>query len=316
MFSATIPPGILLSGGLLQHNSLAWSIGTHIFPLLGLLTVLTGAAVWAGVRLFRASQERLWQLAGTVWTRLGTSPPARWLERHYPRTWSFLGQRLSPTEYLGLHLTVGVLVTAMMVLLFGGLADALEEDPDLVSFDQTLSEAINSQISRPVYWTLIGLTALGGLEANLALGLTVGILLALRGHRLLLISWTAALLGGNLFNVLLKGLFERPRPVVSQVLLSEPQFSFPSGHAMGSLVLYGMLAYIAIRWASKPASRLLIPVAVALVLAIGLTRIFLGVHYFTDVIAGQIAGTAWLAVVITGTEVARRHRRWRSPPEP
>lgn len=87
----------------------------------------------------------------------------------------------------------------------------------------------------------------------------------------------------------------------------EPTWAFPRGHAMVSLVVYGMLAYLLITSLRSSALRLLtIAVAGSLIISIGASRLYLGVHYFADVLAGYAAGAVWLTACVTGLEVARR----------
>ena len=79
---------------------------------------------------------------------------------------------------------------------------------------------------------------------------------------------------------------------------------------MGSIVLYGMLTYLLILSFKQQISKFIITVMVVLILLIGFSRLYLGAHYFSDVMAGYVAGLGWLAIVISGTEIARRHN-WR-----
>ena len=100
--------------------------------------------------------------------------------------------------------------------------------------------------------------------------------------------------GGAALVVLFKHLFQRPRPDLERVI-AETGYSFPSGHAMVSLCFYGMAAFLLIRALKSWRQRMAVfTVALCLVVAIGISRIYLGVHYPTDVIAGYAAGFMWL----------------------
>lgn len=104
-------------------------------------------------------------------------------------------------------------------------------------------------------------------------------------------------LGALLLNNGLKLIFTRSRPTLWESLIQETSYSFPSGHALGALVLYGSLAYLLAR--SYPSRSLLIYGTATLVITlIGLSRLYLGVHYPTDVIAGYITGFLWLRICI------------------
>jgi undecaprenyl-diphosphatase len=106
--------------------------------------------------------------------------------------------------------------------------------------------------------------------------------------------------GGKLLNVLLKDLFNRPRPVWDGVI-TERSPAFPSGHAMISLLTYGFLAILL--WhvlRNRPSRLALITGAAVLVGLIGFSRVYLGVHYPTDVLGGYAMGGAWLSVCLLG----------------
>jgi membrane-associated phospholipid phosphatase len=114
--------------------------------------------------------------------------------------------------------------------------------------------------------------------------------------------------GSAILNKLLKGLFQRPRPHFAHPLVVETSYSLPSGHAMESFVAYGMLTYLAVllwlrRWETRVAA---VCGAALLVVLIGFSRMYLGVHYFSDVVAGYAAGGVWLGALITGAETMRR----------
>ncbi|TDQ40475.1 phosphatase PAP2 family protein [Aureibacillus halotolerans] len=121
-------------------------------------------------------------------------------------------------------------------------------------------------------------------------------------------SWFSIILfcitvgGGGLLNTLLKQIFQRERPSLLETV-DGIGYSFPSGHTMGSCIAYGMIAYILSRYVtSKRKQFLLLVSALVLSLLIGLSRIFLGVHYPTDILAGFAAGLIWLSVCISALE--------------
>jgi membrane-associated phospholipid phosphatase len=133
-------------------------------------------------------------------------------------------------------------------------------------------------------------------------------LLARRRLWTLLWTWVAAVAGSAVLNQLLKGFFQRPRPHFAHPLVVESSYSFPSGHAMESFVVYGMLAYLAVLlWLRSWEARVAVICGAALVVVlIGFSRMYLGVHYFSDVVAGYAAGGVWLSALITGAETIRR----------
>ncbi|CAN5592556.1 hypothetical protein BH24ACT22_BH24ACT22_22140 [soil metagenome] len=234
-------------------------------------------------------------------------PPVARLRVRFDRQLNWLFCRLTPGQYLGLHLTLGLLAAAGCLWLFGGLAEDLVTSDPLVRFDETVAKTLHDAATPAVTNVFLGITALGSIETVALLGLLVTGFFAVYRRWLQVWGWLLALGGSVALNILLKQLFERQRPSFPDPLLVETSYSFPSGHAMISLVLYGMLAYFAIltlkSWRTRTA---VIFSASLLVLLIGFSRIYLGVHYFSDVVAGFAAGGVWLSACITGMETIRR----------
>ena len=114
----------------------------------------------------------------------------------------------------------------------------------------------------------------------------------------------AGLIVGALLDRWLKLTIHRPRPSYAAALLDNQTWSFPSGHAMGALVGYGMLAYVLILLGggSRKTNVLIVASTAALVVIIGISRLYLGVHYFSDVAGGYAAGLLWLCVCIAVLE--------------
>jgi undecaprenyl-diphosphatase len=126
------------------------------------------------------------------------------------------------------------------------------------------------------------------------------------------IFYLIAVAGGGLLNLGLKHWFGRIRPEDSLVV--EQGFSYPSGHAMGSLIYYGFLAYLVLRsQRGNPLKILLGSSFIAITLFIGFSRIYLGVHYPSDVLAGFSAGIVWLLLCIAGRESIRAYKERTLP---
>jgi membrane-associated phospholipid phosphatase len=108
-----------------------------------------------------------------------------------------------------------------------------------------------------------------------------------------------------------KEIFARPRPHFSEI----GGWSFPSGHATGAMATYGMIAYlVALRWPAHRFRWPLIALLAAVVLAVGLSRMLLGVHYFTDVAGGYLLGLAYTSLCVAGIELAQSVRPRAAPP--
>ncbi len=125
--------------------------------------------------------------------------------------------------------------------------------------------------------------------------LALALLRAGRQRAAIVCVLTAAL--GGLLNTGIKELVHRPRPPGAEKFLHGHNWSFPSGHAMGSLIGYGMLSYCALAYlpVSLAARRTIVAVCAVIVVAVGVGRVALGVHYRGDVFGGWIIGAVWLA---------------------
>lgn len=137
--------------------------------------------------------------------------------------------------------------------------------------------------------------------------------LLLRRRIALAVYFALTVVGGGLLDLELKRFFARARPAVAEMLRSAQGYSFPSGHAMGSTVTFGALSYIAFRilpsWRWKSAA---VSLAAALIAAVSLSRVYLGVHWVSDVSAGVIGGLLWVTITTVAYETWRRIRMIRA----
>lgn len=132
-----------------------------------------------------------------------------------------------------------------------------------------------------------------------------------RWQAALLVS--VAVLGDQLIVYGLKTLIHRPRPDQGLALLPASGFSFPSGHTFICLAFYGLLACLAYRGVRSRALRAMIAAGVVvLTVAVGMSRIYLGAHWPTDVLGSFLLGSAWVTLLVIGADLARP--RWRPPP--
>jgi undecaprenyl-diphosphatase len=279
-------------------------VSTVLFVAL-FVVVLTGVALAS--RWLVTHSERLWNLAGRGLRRMAASGIVTRARKRYPRVWRLFADRLSPQHYLGLHLTLGLAVSVSALMLFAAVADEIHDREALALLDAAILELLRVYEVRSMTRAFGLISDAGSGIAILSLGLTGAAGLAFARRWSLLTGWLAAFLGAAFLNASLKALFQRPRPAGAAELLQSASWSFPSGHALTSLVGYGMVAYLAVLHVRSPALRtVIIVLAIVLVSAIGVSRLYLGVHYFTDVIGGYAAGAVWLSVCVSGLEIARR----------
>ena len=276
--------------------------------LVGALLVTVFTARWAV-----GHARGIWTGAATLWARLATRPSVQRLQDRFPFVWRLL-RRLTATEYLILHLLLG-LALAFAALGFIRIAEAVTGDALIVQVDMAVANALHEAATPAGIAFMSFYTFLGGGTALTVLALVVTVALVLRRQRVLAIGWFVTAAGGAALNGGLKALFERPRPSFAEPIHVTGGWSFPSGHSMGTFIIIGMLAYlIFIHVRSRGLRLLLVAVTMVWVTLMGFSRMYLGVHYLSDVVAGFAAGTVWLAGCISGVEVARR--RWSGRPSP
>lgn len=223
------------------------------------------------------------------------------------RLWA---DRIDPDSYLGLHLTVSLAGISLLVWAFSALLDAILDNEIIVRWDSAVDLAIHQHMTPPSLRVVDWVTQLGSPVAMALLGFAMAILLWRRGLRTICGGWIAAFVGGAALGQLLKTLVHRTRPIYGATYLHGHSFSFPSGHAMGSIIGYGMLIFLVYHsWHPRPLLRRLTPaVAILLILAIGASRILLGVHYPSDVLGGWAIGLAWMWTCIAAIRIAEsRH---------
>ena len=232
----------------------------------------------------------------------------RWFESSRPHAWTFVASRLARGEYLGLHLTIGFAISLAGLWVFGAITeDVMHHDP-LTQFDMMLLDWLHARATSTGYAVSRTISVLGDPVTLTILALAVGLLLTVRREWILLAGWLAAFAGGGLLDAVLKLIIRRPRPPYAAAFLPHFSWSLPSGHAMGSLIAYGMLAYVlTVLWIHRRSGQIAVLLGAALlVVAVGLSRLYLGVHYFSDVVGGYAAGVLWLSACISGIELARR----------
>lgn len=202
---------------------------------------------------------------------------------------------------------LGALVFLLCALGFSVLAFQVMHNGPVTAYDRPLAQWLHANQGPALTDALLGIThmhAPGGI-AVLATGMAIYLLLKRDYYWLLAVLITMP--AGMALNMLLKLAFARQRPLFDEPLLHLVTFSFPSGHAAYSTMLYGLLAaYVAHRvdrWRWRLASVL---ACGALIGLIAFSRLYLGAHYLTDVVAGILEGVAWLALVWMAVTTLRR----------
>jgi undecaprenyl-diphosphatase len=208
------------------------------------------------------------------------------------------------------QLTIAFIVSVLSLIGFSFIAftiranEYLKFDEDVISLVQGLESPLLTSIMK--FFTYIGSTS-----ALIILSLFILFFLyKVLKHRLELILFSAVIIGSPLLNLMVKLFFQRARPDLHR-LIDIGGYSFPSGHAMNAFSLYSILTFLLWRHiTAKWARVLLILFSMAMILSIGISRIYLGVHYPSDIIAGYLAGGFWIASSIWFFQ--RYQDRWKN----
>jgi undecaprenyl-diphosphatase len=222
----------------------------------------------------------------------------------------FLARRLDTSKFLGLHLTLGLLIAAGAVWLFASVLDAVLDNAVLVRFDKFADGMIHSQNTPSGLAFFNFMSRIGSPVSMTVLAVIGGLYLLVRRWPTLFVTWVAAFAGGGLLERLLKAVVHRSRPPYGTQYLTGTSYSFPSGHAMSSFIGCGMVLYVVfVAWRPRrPVRTLLLSLATAFVILVGASRIYLGVHYPSDVLGGWTAAAGWLAACISVAGIVL-HRR-------
>lgn len=196
-------------------------------------------------------------------------------------------------------LIAGAVIVVFCLCLFMVLANNFYS-PGVVFFDEKFTEFVMD------FWTsgfiifFSWITYLGEIRVVVALLLVIALLFVIKKQWFYLIAFLGAIGGGEIILYLVKNTLQRPRPDLNGIISLGSGFSFPSGHAMISIIFYGLCAYFLVKnlkmgIVNKYAVYIFTIILVAL---IGFSRIFLGVHWFSDIVAGYALGLVWLVMAI------------------
>ncbi|MFJ6534546.1 MULTISPECIES: phosphatase PAP2 family protein [Microbacterium] len=249
--------------------------------------------------------------------RIGTDDLTDWPTRFgsaLARFARWLAEKLGPYAALLISLAVGLAIAFALSVVAVEVYDAVTDEDGVAGLDRPLLD-LSLQFRNPTTDAVItAITDVAGTIGMPIIAVSAMLILGIRRR-----SWTPVILitvaaaGSLLMTVAGKELIGRERPpLVDAVPPYEYSPSFPSGHTLNAVVVVGIIVYlILLRQHSRRTRILTITGGVVFALVIGLSRVYLGHHWFTDVLAGWLLGAAWLALVITAHRIyltARAHR--------
>jgi undecaprenyl-diphosphatase len=206
---------------------------------------------------------------------------------------------------LGIYLVSGAALAIACTWLFVELASHVQSGATQ-SFDDNVMRWMGIHRIEWIERSLLEITALGTGLVLMMIVIIASLFLVATQHRFSAFLLLVASAGGLILNTMLKSTFDRPRPRLFEWLTNPSGSSFPSGHAMGSAIVYFTVAYLIARLEKRRWMRgITITTSLLLVLLISVSRLYLGVHYPSDVIAGMVIGLAWAGFCLAGLEAVR-----------
>jgi undecaprenyl-diphosphatase len=236
------------------------------------------------------------------------------LAEHAPPRWRRLIARLDPRAYLTIHIVVGLAVCLLTAWLFAVLLDSVREKDVVVHRDEAVAHWFHAHGSPLGDRVFVIISLIGSPFAMAVLFGAVELYLWRAKQRTLMVAWALSYVGGTILDAVVKEVVRRPRPEFAAKFLYYDSWSFPSGHSMGSLIGFSMLAYTIIRVRpvkSRAAQAGIWTGALIMVVLVGYSRLYLAVHYLSDVVAGYTLGVLWLAVCFTGLQMVNRRAELR-----
>ena len=200
---------------------------------------------------------------------------------------------------LALRLGVGAAVLIAAAWLFGAIAEDIVTSDRLTVLDVEVARWLRAHAAPEMTRWMLLVTDLHSTIAVSCYAAIVAAVLAWRRHWRHLATVFVCIAGGLTLNVLMKLAFHRARPILDDPLLTLTSYSFPSGHVAGSTLMYGLLVAGTFTRTRRPLVRAAVVIAAtAAVALVAFTRMYLGVHFLSDVVAAFAEGVAWLALCL------------------
>lgn len=245
---------------------------------------------------------------------LERQPVLQRLRQRFPRLSAFLLGRFDTASFIGLPLTLLLVVIGINLSLLSELTEGVIESEEVVTLDQQFTAFLFSIRSRWLSQVLYALTQIGTREAVFAFGGLATLVFLYRRRYMAIMAFWLTMAGVGLSVQYGKKFISRDRPAQAVAFYQEHNFSFPSGHATTAMALYGMLAYLTYRRLHTPTERkVLVIFSVLLIVVVGFSRIYLGVHFLSDVLAGFLLGASWVLLGISLMETLTFYRQRKAP---
>lgn len=234
-------------------------------------------------------------------------PEVRKIISKYPHIFQFIKKRLTPNEKYGLYLTIGSIFTLFFVFLFFGIIQDYIGQETLIKADLRIINLISQYRNPNLNQFMLFITYLAKAQVITVAVIFSLIILFLLNKWSYLKNLLVFVLGGELFVWIIKNIIERPRPPLATALVTETSYSFPSGHSFIAIAFYGLITFFIFESLNKKyLKKITLIIGIILIILISFSRIYLGAHWPSDVLASYASGLAWLSIIITISHIKKK----------
>jgi undecaprenyl-diphosphatase len=232
---------------------------------------------------------------------IATNPDIKRFVKNHPKLSEFMRRRFDRDQFSGLPLTLLAVVFIYVLSLLLGVIQGVITSAPIVEVDIRVANLLYIFRDAEVIKVFSWITLLAKWEIVVSAAIIMSVILWLRQKSMYLFPLWIVIAGSELLNLLGKLFFHRVRPIAA--LYTEGSFSFPSGHATMAVAFYGFIVYIISRHVKRKSKKINIVFwGLLVILAIGFSRLYLGVHYWSDVWGGYLLGLLWLIIGISISE--------------
>ncbi len=229
------------------------------------------------------------------------------IKNKYPKTFTFLKKRFTKQHKYGLYLTIGTILTIFFSSIFIKILKNYINHAKLVQFDLRVINLFSTLRYEKLNHQALFVTYLAKGEVITVGVITISLILILIKKWRFLKALLISVLGGEAFVWIVKNIIDRPRPPLVNALVNENTYSFPSGHTFVAIAFYGLLVYFVIQSERNKFLKIIsFIIGSILIILVGLSRIYLGAHWPSDVLASFVSGAAWLSILITWLKIKNK----------
>ena len=282
-----------------------WGLGLSIILLAAILVIIfvsliVSLALYYKKEIFLIIQYITSKITTTkIWQSFNQA-----IRKRCPLLYQFTINRFKKDKTLGLYFTIGLLVSLIFLLLFLGIIQDFVFKDSLVSADLRIIYLFRTIASANLNHFFAFFTVLGNWQTIILLFAALAIFQLISKNYRSIIYLGVSIGAGSVFSYITKFIFHRPRPPLVSLIEQPVSYGLPSGHALLAVCFYGFIAYLLIKYFKKIYAKTLIAFfSLVLIILIGLSRVYLGVHYLSDVLAGWYLGFFTLILAITFFEI-------------